>query len=564
MPAAIETHDLTKYYGRVVGIESLSLQVQTGEIFGFLGANGAGKTTTMRLLLDLLRPSSGRAAILGFDCQRQSLEARRRVGYLPAEMPMYPDLTGAGYLQFLASVGPAPAASRIDQLCRRFDVSDVDLKRRMRDYSHGMKRKLGLIQALMADPPVVVLDEPTSGLDPLMIEAFAETMHDLASSGRTTVLLSSHVLSEVERICGRIGLVRRGRLVAVQTLAELREITPRRLTIWFRRPVDREIPLPAALVGRQPRSAVLGDRRAWTNRAVPGRAVGSGCGRPRDYAVRARGRDPARVRGASGMKALLWRAAERIRLLFAAVTAILVLFQVTLVAVAASFDIEYFERLGAVTPPFMQRAFGAALASFAGMTALGFFEPLVIMLLVQFAIYAATEPAGDVDSRLVDLIVARPVPRHWLITRSLVVMSRVRDGAAAADGRPGCLARWRCWRLTARRGRKSAPSRSSQSIWPCSRGPLGPPVLPSPRGRAGEGPRSRSSASVRSRCISSRSSARRGLRQAGPRRSRRSTTFTGLRCCPGQRRPSLICPSSSSPAAIAVALAYREFGRRDL
>ena len=259
MPAAIETHDLTKYYGRVVGIESLSLQVQTGEIFGFLGANGAGKTTTMRLLVDLLRPSSGRAAILGFDCQRQSLEARQRVGYLPAEMPMYPDLTGAGYLQFLASVGPAPAASRIDQLCRRFDVSDVDLKRRMRDYSHGMKRKLGLIQALMADPPVIVLDEPTSGLDPLMIEAFAETMHNLASSGRTTVLLSSHVLSEVERICGRIGLVRRGRLVAVQTLAELREITPRRLTIWFRRPVDREISLPArwSVVSRHPQCWVI-------------------------------------------------------------------------------------------------------------------------------------------------------------------------------------------------------------------------------------------------------------------------------------------------------------------
>ena len=245
MPAAIETSNLTKYYGRIVGIESLSLRIESGEIFGFLGANGAGKTTTMRLLLDLLRPSSGRAAILGFDCQHQSLEARRRIGYLPAEMPMYSDLTGAGYLAFLGAVGPAPARSRVESLCRRFDVSDLDLKRRMRDYSHGMKRKLGLIQALMADPPVVVLDEPTSGLDPLMIEAFTETMHELAATGGTTVLLSSHVLSEVERICSRIGLVRRGRLVSVQTLAELRETTPRRLTIWFREPVAHDAAVPA-------------------------------------------------------------------------------------------------------------------------------------------------------------------------------------------------------------------------------------------------------------------------------------------------------------------------------
>src|SRR5262245_7113921 len=160
------------------------------------------------MLLDLVRPTSGTASILGFDCQRQGLEARRRVGYLPGEMPVYPELTGARYLQFLSAIGSQPASpARIAFLLRRFDVSDLDLKRRMRDYSHGMKRKLGIIQALMTEAPLLILDEPTSGLDPLMIEAFGETVDELAREGRTTVFLSSHILSEVDRICQRIGLV---------------------------------------------------------------------------------------------------------------------------------------------------------------------------------------------------------------------------------------------------------------------------------------------------------------------------------------------------------------------
>jgi ABC-2 type transport system ATP-binding protein len=254
-PAAIETRGLTKYYGRVVGLEDVSLEVATGEVFGFLGANGAGKTTTIRMLLDLVRPTSGTASILGFDCQRQGLEARRRIGYLPGEMPFYPELTGARYLQFLGSLGDVrPSPARVEFLLRRFDVSDLDLKRRMRDYSHGMKRKLGLIQALMLEPPVLILDEPTSGLDPLMIEAFSDTIDELARSGRTTVFLSSHILSEVDRICQRIGLVRGGQLVAVRTLSELRAATPRRMTVTFSSPVNGDMPtLPgASIVSREP------------------------------------------------------------------------------------------------------------------------------------------------------------------------------------------------------------------------------------------------------------------------------------------------------------------------
>jgi len=258
--AAIETRGLTKYYGRVVGLEQLSLEVAQGEVFGFLGANGAGKTTTIRMLLDLVRPTSGTASILGFDCHRQSLDARRRIGYLPGEMPFYPELTGARYLRFLSAIADSPASpARLQFLLRRFDVSDLDLNRRMRDYSHGMKRKLGLIQALMTEAPVLILDEPTSGLDPLMIEAFSETVDELARSGRTTVFLSSHILSEVDRVCQRIGLVRGGQLVAVRTLSELRAAAPRRMTISFATPVNGDMPaLPGAtLVSREPGRWVL-------------------------------------------------------------------------------------------------------------------------------------------------------------------------------------------------------------------------------------------------------------------------------------------------------------------
>jgi len=253
--AALRITELTKYYGPVIGVERLSLDVPAGSVFGFLGANGAGKTTTIRLLLDLLRPTSGSASILGFDCRRQSLEVRRRVGYLPSEMPFYADQTGAGYLKFLSALGEQPVSSaRLELLFRRFDMSDLDLGRRMRDYSHGMKRKIGIVQALMADAPVLILDEPTSGLDPLMIEAFCETIDELSRSGRTTIFLSSHVLSEVDRVCDRIALVRNGRLVAVRTMSELRAATPRRVTVLFSQPVDASVALSPDLtiVTREP------------------------------------------------------------------------------------------------------------------------------------------------------------------------------------------------------------------------------------------------------------------------------------------------------------------------
>ena len=256
---AIRLDGLTKYHGPVVGVEDLTLDVQAGEVFGFLGANGAGKTTAIRLMLDLLRPTRGTAAVLGYDCRRQAFEARRRIGYLPGEMPFYPELTGAQYLAFLGALGERPARARTEMLLRRFNVSDLDLRRRMRDYSQGMKRKLGVVQALMTQAPVLILDEPTSGLDPLMIGAFAETIDDLAREGRTTVFLSSHVLSEVERTCTRIGLVKGGRLVAIHTIRELRAAAPRRVTVTFGQSVNGPVPSLAGVVfvSREPQRWVV-------------------------------------------------------------------------------------------------------------------------------------------------------------------------------------------------------------------------------------------------------------------------------------------------------------------
>ena len=256
LPDAIRTESLTKYYGPVVAVESLDLTIAPGEIYGFLGPNGAGKTT-IRILLDLVRATSGRAQVYGLDCRKASVDVRRHIGYLPAEMPLYREMTGAGYLQFLAAIESRPVdPSYRSKLFARFDVSDVDLRRRLDHLSHGMKRKFGIIQALMGRSPLLILDEPTSGLDPLMIEAFAETVHELKTEGRTTIFLSSHVLSEVERLCDRVGIIRRGRLVRETSIAALRRDAPRRLRVFFDGAAP---PLPSSLAAAVRRS----DARHW-------------------------------------------------------------------------------------------------------------------------------------------------------------------------------------------------------------------------------------------------------------------------------------------------------------
>ncbi len=249
MPAAVDAlaiEGLTKYYGPVVGIEDLDLTVAAGQTFGFLGANGSGKTTTIRLLLDLVRPTRGRARVNGLDCQRDSVRVRQQIGYLPAEMPVYPEMTGRAYLAFLGRLQqPAPDPAWMQTLLRRFDVSDTDLARPIRDLSHGMKRKLGILQALMGRAALLILDEPTSGLDPLMIDAFVDTIRDVRAEGRT-VFLSSHVLSEVEKLCDRVGLVSRGRLVKIAMLREIRDGLPRRVRVMFS---DGLAPAPPSIAG---------------------------------------------------------------------------------------------------------------------------------------------------------------------------------------------------------------------------------------------------------------------------------------------------------------------------
>ncbi|MBE3096015.1 MAG: ABC transporter ATP-binding protein [Planctomycetes bacterium] len=230
---AISIRGLAKHYGRLVAVSDLTLDVVAGEVFGFLGLNGAGKTTTIRVLLDLLRPTRGRASIFGRDCQADGLAARAATGYLPSEIGFYSDMTGEDTLRLIARL----SRQRVDAAYRRrledrLEFASADLGRRLREYSGGMKRKLGIIQAFQADPPLLILDEPSEGLDPLMQEAFYDLLAEVKGRGRT-VFLSSHVLPEVERVCDRVAVLRTGRLALVAAVDEIRSLAPRRVRVTF-------------------------------------------------------------------------------------------------------------------------------------------------------------------------------------------------------------------------------------------------------------------------------------------------------------------------------------------
>ena len=242
---AVSIQGLTKRYGKLTAVNKLNLEAYSGEILGFLGLNGAGKTTTIRILLDLLRPTEGTASILGYDCQKQTLQARAVVGYLPGELGVYLDLTGLEVLNLLARLGSRPINEKYrHELQERFEFPDKDLRRKLREYSTGMKRKLGLLQALESDPPLLILDEPTEGLDPVTQESFYELLSELKSRGRT-VFMSSHVLSEVARVCDRVALLRAGQLALLSSVEEIRKLAPRRARVLFSEDVKLSDSLPS-------------------------------------------------------------------------------------------------------------------------------------------------------------------------------------------------------------------------------------------------------------------------------------------------------------------------------
>jgi len=217
MTDAIETLGLTKDYANGRGIFDLDLTVKDGEVFGFLGPNGAGKTTTIRQLMGLIHPTRGSALIFGLDCDRDSVAVKRKVGYCPGELPQFGGWRGAEIVAFVAGLRGDVADASIKALAQRLDL---DLARKYREYSHGNKQKLALVLAFMHKPVLVILDEPTTGLDPLVQQEFYGIVRDARAAG-STIFVSSHVLSEVEHICDRVGIVREGRLVTVSKLEDL-------------------------------------------------------------------------------------------------------------------------------------------------------------------------------------------------------------------------------------------------------------------------------------------------------------------------------------------------------
>jgi ABC-2 type transport system ATP-binding protein len=232
MPA-IRLERLSKFYGKQRGVVEVDLEVEMGEVFGFLGPNGAGKTTTIRTLLDLIRPSSGKASVLGLDSVQSSLEIRRRVGYLPGELALWDWMTARQVLDHLARLRGGVDATYRDELIERFEV---ETDRKVSDLSSGNRQKIGIVQAFMHKPELLILDEPTSGLDPLMQQVAYEVIDEAQRDGRT-VFLSSHVLPEVERIAQRVGIIRKGRLIEVAAVDSLKERAVRLVELRFGWPV---------------------------------------------------------------------------------------------------------------------------------------------------------------------------------------------------------------------------------------------------------------------------------------------------------------------------------------
>jgi ABC-2 type transport system ATP-binding protein len=233
MTAVIHTEQLTKSYGPHRGITELDLDVEEGEIFGFLGPNGAGKTTTMRVLLDLIRPTSGRAEVFGIETTADPVAIHRRLGYLPGEFDLYDRLTGADTIAYFANLRGGVDAGYVAELIERLDL---DPSRRFKEYSKGNKQKVGLVVALQHRPDLLILDEPTSGLDPLVQRTFFDIVREARAEGRT-MFLSSHIIEEVDRTCDRVAIIREGRLVQVDSIEAIRRLAFHHVELTFAAPV---------------------------------------------------------------------------------------------------------------------------------------------------------------------------------------------------------------------------------------------------------------------------------------------------------------------------------------
>ena len=234
---AIRTEGLTKHYGDFPALVDLDLEVDRGEVFGFLGPNGAGKSTTIRTILDEIRPTRGSATVLDMDSHERSVEIRRHIGYVPGDLAMYPNLTGRDTLRYFANLRGGVEWAHVDALADRLEA---DLDKKVGDLSTGNRQKVALVQAFMHRPDLLILDEPNSGLDPLMQRQLQEMMREAVADGRT-VFLSSHTLSEVERVADRVGIIRRGHLVAVERVDVLRRRAIRRIELVFDEPVDHGV-----------------------------------------------------------------------------------------------------------------------------------------------------------------------------------------------------------------------------------------------------------------------------------------------------------------------------------
>ena len=240
----IQAEGLTKRYGETLALDGLDLSIEPGEVYGYLGPNGAGKTTTIRLLLGIHRPTRGRAALFGIDAWADPVEAHRRVAYVSGEPFLWPGMTGAETVEFLARLHGGTDRAYRDELVRRFDL---DTKKKVRALSKGNRQKVQLVAALATRADLLVLDEPTSGLDPLMEMAFRECIREAKERGQA-VFLSSHILSEVEALCDRVGILREGRLVDQGTLAELRHLSTQTVEVTFSDRVPQLPPLPGVQV----------------------------------------------------------------------------------------------------------------------------------------------------------------------------------------------------------------------------------------------------------------------------------------------------------------------------